>query len=307
MNYDIIGDVHGQNAKLTALLKRLGYRIKDGAYRHPEGRMALFLGDLIDRGPGQIEVINIVRNMIEAGSARTIMGNHELNAIGFATISDDGQGYLRPHSKGKVAQHKEFLTQVGWKTALHKDLIAWFKALPPFLDLVDIRLCHAWWNQDYIDRIAQSSNVNGSLNEEFLLSSFQKENEACVVMEGVTKGLEVELPEGYFFTDHTGTERTDIRLRWWDENATTYRKAAMVSDSYTDSMPDLLLPNTVKLGNDSDVPTFLGHYWLTGKPGIQNANTAVLDYGAAIDGPLVAYRWNGEQELENEAFAYEAI
>lgn len=126
MSYDIIGDVHGQNGKLTALLKKLGYRIKDGAYRHPEGRTALFLGDLIDRGSGQIEVINIVRNMIEAGSARTIMGNHELNAIGFATMSVDGQGYLRPHSKGKTEQHKEFLTQVGWETALHKELITWF-------------------------------------------------------------------------------------------------------------------------------------------------------------------------------------
>jgi len=307
LNYDIIGDVHGQDGKLTALLKKLGYRIKDGAYRHPEGRIALFLGDLIDRGPGQIEVVNIVRNMIEAGSARTIMGNHEFNAIGFATIRNDGNGYLRPHSKPKVGQHKEFLRQVGWESALHKELVTWFKTLPPFLDLGDIRLCHAWWNQDYIDRIAQSSNVNGSLDEEFLLSSFQKENEACVVMEGVTKGMEVDLPEGYFFTDHTGKERSDIRLKWWDDNATTYRKAAMVSESYRDSMPDLLLPNTFKLGNDSGVPTFLGHYWLTGKPGIQNAKTAVLDYGVAIDGPLVTYRWNGEQELENKAFVFEAI
>lgn len=302
MNYDIIGDVHGQNGKLTALLEKLGYRIKDGAYRHQEGRTALFLGDLIDRGPGQIEVINIVRNMIEAGSGRTIMGNHELNAIGYATMRDDGQGYLRPHSKGKAAQHKEFLTQVGWESSLHKELVTWFKTLPLFMDFGDIRLCHAWWNQDYINRIAINSNENESLNEEFLLSSFQRENAACVVMEGVTKGLEITLPEGHSFEDHTGFERTEIRVKWWDENATTYRKAAMVGESYRENMPDILLPHTINLGNKSGIPTFLGHYWLTGKPTIQNSTTAVLDYGAAIEGPLVAYRWNGESELTNDAF-----
>lgn len=307
MQFDIIGDVHGQDGKLIALLKKLGYRIKDGAYRHPEGRMTLFLGDLIDRGPGQIEVINIVRNMIEAGSARSIMGNHEFNAIGFATLSTDDQGYLRSHTKSKVGQHVEFLKQIGWESALHKELVNWFKTLPPFLDLGYLRLCHAWWNQDYIDCIYENSNTNGVLNEVFLFDSFQKGSEAYEVMCGVTKGMEIELPKGYFFTDQTGKERTDIRLRWWDEHATTYRKAALLPESYMNSMPELLLPNHINLGNNSEVPTFLGHYWLTGQPGIQNAKTAVLDYSAAGEGPLVAYRWNGEQNLKDEAFEFEAI
>lgn len=302
MEYDIIGDVHGQDGKLTALLNKLGYRVKDGAYRHPEGRMALFLGDLIDRGQGQLAVISIVRKMIEAGSGRTIMGNHELNAIGFATKRDDGQGFLRERSKGKTAQHEAFLNQIGLDSVLHKELITWFKTLPPYLDLGDVRLCHAWWNQDYINRIAQNSDANGTLNEDFLLASFNKDHKDWAVMEGVTKGLEVTLPDGHSFEDHTGFERTEIRVKWWDNTATTYRQAAMVSESDRDGMPDILLPHTVKLGNDSGIPTFLGHYWLTGEPTIQNATTAVLDYGAAIEGPLVAYRWNGEAELTNNAF-----
>ena len=52
----------------------------------------------------------------------------------------------------------------------------------------------------------------------------------------------------------------------------------------------------------SPVPVFVGHYWLTGKPAPQNANTAVLDYGAGLDGPLVAYRWDGEPQLEHGRF-----
>lgn len=306
MGYDIIGDVHGQDGKLTALLAKLGYRIKDGAYRHPEGRVALFLGDLIDRGLGQIEVLNIVRNMIEAGSARTILGNHEWNAIGFATESPDGKGYLRGRSANRTKQHAAFLEQVGIDSPRYRDLVGWFKTLPPFLDLGAIRLCHAWWNQGFVDLVTRNSCEDGSLSEEFLFSSFERNSEASKAMKGITTGLEVNLPEGSSFIDPTGIERKEIRARWWDESATTYRQAGLVPEEGRDRIPDLGLPEAVKLGNDSDVPTFLGHYWLTGTPAIQNATTAVLDYGAALKGPLVAYRWDDEPVLTNQNFVWVA-
>lgn len=302
MGYDIIGDVHGQDGKLTALHAKLGYRIKDGAYRHPDGRIALFLGDLIDRGPGQLEVINIVRNMIEAGSGRTIMGNHEWNAIGFATERSDGKGFLRARSVNRTKQHSAFLDQIGVDSPRYRELAGWFKTLPPALDLGEIRLCHAWWNPELVDLVARNSREDGSLNEEFLYSSFEKKSEAFYAMEGITKGMELGLPEGSSFLDPTGIERKEIRARWWDQDATTYRKAGLVPEAGRDRIPDLELPATVKLGNDSDVPTFIGHYWLTGAPAIQNAKTAVLDYGAALKGPLVAYRWDGESDLSNSAF-----
>jgi hypothetical protein len=203
MAYDIIGDVHGQDGKLKALLGKLGYRIKDGAYRHPDGHMALFLGDLIDRGPGQIEVVNIVRDMIEAGSGRTIMGNHEWNAIGFATARPDGKGFLRNRSPNRFAQHEAFLRQIGLESALHKELVGWFKTLPPFLDLGAIRLCHAWWNPEFIAMIGKHSRPDGALDESFLVPAFEKGSPSWVAMEGVTKGLEVRLPEGSSFRDHT--------------------------------------------------------------------------------------------------------
>ena len=302
MGYDIIGDIHGQDRKLTALLGKLGYRIKDGAYRNPEGHTALFLGDLIDRGPGQIEVINIVRNMIEAGSAQTIMGNHEWNAIGFGARNPDGSDFLRPRSENKIREHKEFLRQVGMDSALHKELVGWFSNLPPVLDLGDIRLCHAWWSQDSIDAIVSVMHADGSLDEAFLVSSFTKRTPAWRAMEDVTKGYEIELGNGATFLDHNGVARKEIRVSWWDASATTYRKAALVPEDERVRIPDTPLPESVVLGVASSVPTFVGHYWLSGKPGIQNPTTAVLDYGAGLAGPLVAYRWNGESELTNDAF-----
>ncbi len=304
MGYDVIADVHGQEGKLKALLVKLGYRVKDGAWRHPEGRMALFLGDLVDRGPGQVEVLGIVRDMIEAGSGRSIMGNHEWNAIGFATRDPEGPDFLRPRSENKLKEHREFLRQVGLDSPLHKELVAWFKTLPPVLDLGSIRLCHAWWNPAGVERIATASNRDGVLDDTFMVDSFRKGGDPWRAMEAVTKGYEIALPEGASFLDHNSAERREIRVRWWDGSATAYREAALVPESERYRIPDLPLPEGVMLGAVSDIPTFVGHYWLTGTPGVQNPTTAVLDYGAAIKGPLVAYRWSGEEALSNDRLVW---
>ncbi|MBY8885694.1 polynucleotide kinase-phosphatase [Streptomyces sp. PTM05] len=75
--FDVIGDVHGCRSELDALLGALGY--VDGV--HPEGRTAVFVGDLIDRGPDSPGVLARVMDMVEAGSALCVSGNHE-NKLG---------------------------------------------------------------------------------------------------------------------------------------------------------------------------------------------------------------------------------
>ena len=82
--YDVIGDIHGYADKLTNLLKKMGYEIKGGHYVHPT-RKAVFLGDFIDRGPKIRETIRLVRGIVEAGTALSVMGNHEFNALCFHT------------------------------------------------------------------------------------------------------------------------------------------------------------------------------------------------------------------------------
>jgi protein phosphatase len=71
--FDIIGDIHGCSAELEALLTRLGY--EDG--RHPGGRTAVFVGDLVDRGPDSPGVLRRVMSMVAAGRALCVPGNHE--------------------------------------------------------------------------------------------------------------------------------------------------------------------------------------------------------------------------------------
>lgn len=89
--FDIIGDVHGCATELEKLLERLGYYpIELGedspgwgrrAFVHPHGRKAVFLGDLVDRGPRVLDAVRLARNMIQAGSALCVPGNHDMKLL----------------------------------------------------------------------------------------------------------------------------------------------------------------------------------------------------------------------------------
>ena len=81
--FDIIGDIHGCDTELTELLEKLGYEVDaDGlSARHPGERRALFLGDLVDRGPATPAVLRLVMGMVAEGSAMCIPGNHEVKLL----------------------------------------------------------------------------------------------------------------------------------------------------------------------------------------------------------------------------------
>jgi len=82
--FDIIGDVHGCFDELTALFRQLGYVIEDGESHRvspPDGRKALFVGDLVDRGPKITQVLRLVMSMVKAGSALCVPGNHDVKLL----------------------------------------------------------------------------------------------------------------------------------------------------------------------------------------------------------------------------------
>ena len=82
--------------------------------------------------------------MVEAGAAHCVMGNHEFNAIVWATEDIDQPGeYLRSRTTpGSRKQHAAFLSEVEGMQK-HEEIIAWFKTLPLWLDLGDVRVVHA--------------------------------------------------------------------------------------------------------------------------------------------------------------------
>jgi protein phosphatase len=81
--FDIIGDVHGCYVELAQLLGRLGYQVAvDGSTAsHPAGRTAVFVGDLVDRGPDTPAVLRLVMGMAAAGTALSVAGNHEAKLV----------------------------------------------------------------------------------------------------------------------------------------------------------------------------------------------------------------------------------
>lgn len=87
--FDIIGDVHGCFDELVILLGKLGYSVKESeyqrdrieAYVHPEGRKAVFVGDVVDRGPRILDTIMLVREMVRAESAYVVPGNHDMKLV----------------------------------------------------------------------------------------------------------------------------------------------------------------------------------------------------------------------------------
>jgi hypothetical protein len=299
MGYDVIGDIHGQAGKLEAMLRKLGYEERATSWVSPQGRQAVFLGDLIDRGPEQIKVVDTVRRMVGAGHARCVMGNHEFNAIGFLSEDPNFPGqYLRPHTKMNLEQHIDFLRQVGQGSTLHGELVDWFRTLPPMLDLGEIRVVHAWWHQSYADLVAARLPAGKAMCDDFLVAAYQRDSDEYRAMEGLTKGLEVTLPQGGSFTDHSRVERHEVRTKWWLDGRRTYREVAILGEAQRHRVADELLPTDYAGQPVDGTPVFIGHYWMEGTPQLQSPKVACVDYSAAKDGPLVCYRWNGEQILD---------
>jgi protein phosphatase len=80
--FDIIGDVHGCYDELRQLLENVGYVFStDAAAHHPAGRKAVFLGDLVDRGPKIPEVLDLVMTMVASGAALAVPGNHDMKLM----------------------------------------------------------------------------------------------------------------------------------------------------------------------------------------------------------------------------------
>ncbi len=79
--FDIIGDIHGCCTELEMLLEKLGYIRESCGYSHPDGRKAVFLGDFCDRGDRNADVLRIAMDMVKAGNAMAVPGNHDVKLL----------------------------------------------------------------------------------------------------------------------------------------------------------------------------------------------------------------------------------
>ena len=235
---DIIGDVHGCASELKKLLDRLEYTVDPAtrAYRHPD-RRAVFVGDLIDRGEEQLEVLQLVKAMVDCGSADVVMGNHEFNAIAYAKEDPNHPGeFLRRHDNDKNdKQHREFLNQLD--SAERAYYVEWFKTLPLWLDLGDVRVVHACWHEESMRVVEAACGSNRLSTLEHFVQATTKGTDLYQAVEVLLKGPEISLKKygQQPFWDNDKQERKEARIRWWDTDATTLRDLADVRGAATET------------------------------------------------------------------------
>ncbi len=257
--------------------------------------------------------------MVDAGAALAVMGNHELNAIAWHTPDPQNPNdYLRSHDDSRSGaknrtQHAAFLTEVDGVPALHAEIIDWFLTLPLWRDLPALEVVHACWHPQFIEWLAPRLHRGRYLMRELMVpATDEPENEDEMdngvpsifkAVECLTKGIEAPLPAGREFRDKDGIVRNRVRVRWWHEEADTFRKAAMLSPTEREALPDQPLPAHARVSAPSK-PVFFGHCWLTGTPLLESKRVVCVDYSAGNGGPLVAYRFDSAPELTSEHFAW---
>ncbi|HEX9428435.1 MAG TPA: AAA family ATPase [Candidatus Polarisedimenticolia bacterium] len=149
--FDFIGDVHGCARELSELLRRLGYRRSSprAPFRHPAGRRAVLLGDLVDRGPRVIEAVRIAMRMVDGGAAFCVPGNHEETLLRCL----DGAPVKRSPGILKSLQEIEALPKPR-RSRFVDGLRNFVGALPPHLVLDGGRLAaaHAGLKAEHVGR-----------------------------------------------------------------------------------------------------------------------------------------------------------
>ena len=309
-SYDLIGDIHGCAQTLERLLETLGYKKRSGVWQHAY-RQALFLGDLIDRGPQIRETLHIVHAMVDTGHAYCIMGNHEYYALAWNTPASEQSTdeYVRAHSKHHTRLHRETLEQFEEHPYDWEDFNEWFLTLPLFIDAQRFRAVHACWDDRLINML-RTRFADGRVNQAFVQQSAIKGSFADQAFNRLLRGVNLPLPHGMSQTSYDGFTRSSFRTKFWhdDESALTYGDVVFQPDALPGDLAQEPLPTEYLqhvTGYDAQQPLlFVGHYWRQGQPSLIRPNLACLDYSAVNGGKLVAYRLDQEQHLLPESFVW---
>lgn len=312
--YDIIGDIHGYAEPLKKLLEKMEYKKEAGCYRHPV-RKVIFLGDFIDRGQQQKEVLETVMPMVQNGAALAVMGNHEFNALAFHTLVEGTENqWLRPHSDKNIRQHQAFLdTYPGNdENGELNAVLEFFGTLPLWLDLDGLRVVHAVWDPRMIDTVKQATGGSACLTKALLAEASTKDSPLYDAVETLLKGMEFSLTGGKSFKDKDGNKRTDVRVWFHHNQPKTLGEVLVNKHIYPEDFYDLALDDDFRSNYQGygkhEPPVFVGHYWMAAgenqHPARLADNVACLDYSVAKDGMLVAYRWSGEQVLDDAKFIF---
>jgi hypothetical protein len=304
MNYVIIGDVHGMLEPLEVLLQKLGFFKQDGIYQHPK-YIAIFVGDLVDRGKHQRGVLELVRAMVEYGSATAILGNHEYYVISFYSINPLTQHPFKKHTPELLEYRHAFMHDYPFGSKAADDIINWMKSLPLFLELDGFRVAHAAWNAEIIAQLQQRLGKAGQLShddwQEALTEGTSLKTAVTMLLQGVY--ISMPLPTQPSANPAPPSRLSKrYRLYWWRTQFSAW-KHIVCAKKYLERFEDMPVPPNLLAQYNYDAqqpPLFLGHYWFTGEPTLIQKNIACVDYSACVGGQLTAYVWNQADHPQKE-------
>lgn len=143
---DIVGDVHGEIDALEELLAEMGWT--DGSAQ-AAGRRLVFVGDLVDRGPQSVQVVDRVQALVEAGLAQVVLGNHELNLLQLGHKTGNHWFFGKEE---QTRDGKRFESHLA-TAAERSRILAFFTTLPLALERSDVRVVHACWDPSSVERL----------------------------------------------------------------------------------------------------------------------------------------------------------
>lgn len=306
--YDLIGDIHGCGQALERLLSKLGYRQQNGIYQHPN-RQAIFVGDVVDRGPKIREALAIVYNMVQSGAAQMVIGNHEYNVYCYATPDPKrkAMAYLREHNPHNDRLVAETFEQFAPYPGELKEYLEWFSHLPLFLEFDDFRVVHACWDSHYIAQYKETFGHN-QVTPEIIANSVDYQTTEGKILDRLMRGTSIKLPNNEKIVSRDGYERSIFRTKFWAQDPKTYSDVVYQPDPLPEHLKNWVLNQAEHeklLSYDaSEKPVFFGHYWLQGRPEPVRPNICCLDYSAVKFGRLVAYRYNFEPQLHASQYEW---
>ncbi|MBQ0757080.1 MAG: metallophosphoesterase [Amphritea sp.] len=306
--YDLIGDVHGCALSLELLLKKMGYSRKAGVYQHPQ-RQAVFLGDIVDRGPRIREALHIVREMVEGGHAQIVMGNHEFNYLSYLTPGrpDSGMEYLRTHNRRHSRILNETLEQFVNHPQDQKDFLQWFMEMPLFLDYEQFRVVHACWSQTHIDQFVKAQGGN-QIDDDYLHRSAHYGTPEWETMDRLLRGTHLKMPNNELMVSKDGFKRRFFRTKFWADKPQHYIDVVFQPDPLPEHVARYPLTEQdhkdLLYYSEAEPLLFVGHYWCDGEPKPVAPNVACIDYSAVKFGKLVAYRLDQETVLDPAKFIW---
>ncbi|MFP4090532.1 MAG: metallophosphoesterase [Cyclobacteriaceae bacterium] len=291
--YDIIGDLHGEADLLLKLLQKSGYRQQEGGWQHP-WRKAVFVGDLINKGPQSREVLAIVRTMTERHTALAVPGNHELYLLGYFHQHAGGD-FVRPHTESNQEQLSPTLQAFSGDLALLEDYLSWLQTLPLFLEMDGFRVVHAYWHQPSIDFL-KSKYAEARLSHEILRAMTPGSATEKAIRE-LLVGIKLPLPGGEEY----------FKAKWWNLGKSSQYRDLAIRPEDDFGNPDIFTAEVdIKEYHypQEAPPLFFGHYNLPGQPFLLANHYTCLDFNQPERALAVAYHWDGESMLDSRKFTF---